>query len=201
MPPPTGKPLRDVREQLFAAAERVLRRDGPTALTSRAVTTEAGCAKGVLHRHFSDFDGFLAELITDRIFHVEKQTGALVARAGERTVVANLTDALGALFGPLTVAVIGLVIFRDGLRDRLRRQRPGGLPLLTEAVAGIADYLTAETTAGRVASETDVSALAANLVGTAHLLYADRTAPPPARSAVERAVATALIGTVLPCPR
>jgi hypothetical protein len=38
---PTGVALRDPREQLFDAAERVLLRDGPSALTSRAVTTEA----------------------------------------------------------------------------------------------------------------------------------------------------------------
>ncbi len=59
---PTGVALRDAREQMFAAAERILLRDGPQALTSRAVTAEAGVAKGVLHRHFADFDAFLAEL-------------------------------------------------------------------------------------------------------------------------------------------
>jgi AcrR family transcriptional regulator len=42
---------------------------GTTALTSRAVTTEAGFAKGVLHRHFADFDAFLAELV---LVHVEQ---------------------------------------------------------------------------------------------------------------------------------
>jgi hypothetical protein len=52
---PTGVALPDPREQLFAAAERILRRAGPQALTSRALTTEAGCAKGVLHRHFAGF--------------------------------------------------------------------------------------------------------------------------------------------------
>jgi len=55
---PTGVAIRDVRAQLFDAAERVLRRDGPSGLTSRAVTAEAGVAKGVLHRHFDDFDAF-----------------------------------------------------------------------------------------------------------------------------------------------
>ena len=54
---PTGVAHPRVREHLFEAAERVLLREGPSALTSRAVTTEAGCAKGVLHRHFADFDG------------------------------------------------------------------------------------------------------------------------------------------------
>ncbi|MER7370837.1 TetR family transcriptional regulator, partial [Nonomuraea wenchangensis] len=50
---PTGVALRDVRQQLFDAAERVLLRAGATGLTSRAVTDEAGVAKGVLHRHFA----------------------------------------------------------------------------------------------------------------------------------------------------
>ena len=64
---PTGVAIRDARAQLFDAAERIMLRGGPNALTSRAVTTEAGVAKGVLHRHFADFDTFLAELVEDRI--------------------------------------------------------------------------------------------------------------------------------------
>src|SRR5919206_3726035 len=96
---PTGVAIRDVREQLFAAAERVLLRSGPNALTSRAVTTEAGCAKGVLHRHFTDFDAFLAGLVMDRIDRIRTQTRSLQALAGTSTVADNLTQALTDLFG------------------------------------------------------------------------------------------------------
>ncbi len=78
---PTGVALRDAREQLFDATERVLLRAGPNALTSRAVTTEAGCAKGVLHRHFADFGTFLAELVLDRIAQIDHQAAALRASA------------------------------------------------------------------------------------------------------------------------
>ena len=53
----------DVRDQLFDAARRVLPRDGTDALTSRAVTNEASVAKGILHRHFADFNTFLASLV------------------------------------------------------------------------------------------------------------------------------------------
>ena len=77
---PTGVAIRDAREQLFDAAERVLLRAGPSALTSRAVTTEAGFAKGVLHRHFADFDAFLAELVLDRIARIDRP-GRRPARA------------------------------------------------------------------------------------------------------------------------
>src|SRR3954447_13637611 len=95
---PTGVALRDPREQLFAAAERVLLRDGPNALTSRAVTTEAGCAKGVLHRHFADFDAFLVELIVDRINRIDRQAEALRAVAGTGSIADHLADALTEVF-------------------------------------------------------------------------------------------------------
>ena len=138
---PTGVAIRDAREQLFDAAERVLLRDGPNALTSRAVTTEAGCAKGVLHRHFADFDAFLAELVLDRIARLDGQAAALRAAAGTGTVAGNLTGALMELFGSVALAIVSLVISRDELRARLRQARPAGIPLLTEATAMIASYL------------------------------------------------------------
>jgi len=45
---PTGIALRHAAEQLFDAAERVLLRDEPSALTSRAVTTEALMEEGLI---------------------------------------------------------------------------------------------------------------------------------------------------------
>src|SRR5882724_7639113 len=149
MPVPTGVAIRDARQQLFDAAERVLLRDGPSALTSRAVTTEAGCAKGVLHRHFTDFDAFLAELVLDRIGALDAQSTALHDSAGTGTVADNLTGALSDLFGSVAVAIVSLVISRDALRARLRRTTPTGVPLLTEATAMFASYLTAERDLGR----------------------------------------------------
>jgi AcrR family transcriptional regulator len=56
---PTGVHLGDARGLLFEAAERVVKRDGVSGLTSRAVTTEAGVAKGVFHRHVPDVDASL----------------------------------------------------------------------------------------------------------------------------------------------
>src|ERR1700678_1616042 len=117
-PMPTGVAIRDPRGQLFDAAERVLLRDGQTALTSRAVTAEAGVAKGVLHRHFADFDAFLTELALDRIAAIGAQADGLQAAAGTGTVAGNLAAALPALFSPAVLALIRLVIARDELRAR-----------------------------------------------------------------------------------
>lgn len=185
---PTGVAIRDVREQLFDAADRILLRAGPSALTSRAVTTEAGCAKGVLHRHFDDFDAFLAEFVLDRVNRMDSQAAALRESAGTGTVVENLTNALIALFGSVAVAIVALVTFRDELRARLRTTWPAGIPVLTEAVGMIAAYLTAERDLGRLLPGTAVDTLAPTLIGTAHLLFADRTGTPPEPGAVRKMV-------------
>jgi AcrR family transcriptional regulator len=189
---PTGVAIRDVREQLFSAAERVLLAGGPHALTSRAVTTEAGCAKGVLHRHFADFDAFLAELVLDRIARVNDQAAALRESAGTGTVADNLAAALTGLFGSVAVAIVALITFRDDLRARLRQAGIAGVPVLTEASAMIAGYLAAERDLGRVAARTDIETLAPTLIGAGHLLFADRTAAPPTQETVRKLVTTVL---------
>jgi AcrR family transcriptional regulator len=195
---PTGVALRDAREQLFSAAERVLLRDGAGALTSRAVTTEAGVAKGVLHRHFADFDAFLAELVLDRIARLDGQAAALRDSAGTGTVAGNLTRALTGVFSSVAVSIIALITFRDDLRARLRQARgtAAGVPLATEAVAMIASYLRAEQELGRIPASADIDTLAPMLIGTGHLLFADRENGPPTAAALERVVTSVIPGGV-----
>jgi AcrR family transcriptional regulator len=191
---PTGVALRDAREQLFDAAERVLLRAGLNALTSRAVTTEAGVAKGVLHRHFTDFDAFLAELVLDRVTRLDSQAATLRESAGTSTVADNLSGALTDLFGPVAVAIVGLIISRDGLRARLRQAGTARIPLLGEATAMIASYLTAERDLGRIATDTDVDTLAPTLIGAAHLLFTSREGIPVEAEAVHKVVTTVIAG-------
>ncbi|NGY63032.1 TetR/AcrR family transcriptional regulator [Lentzea sp. NEAU-D13] len=175
---PTGVHLRDVREQLFGAADRLLVEGGPSALTSRAVTTEAGVAKGVLHRHFDDFDAFLAEFVLDRVDKMDARAKALLGAAGAGTVVDNLAEAITAVFESVAVAIVALVTFRDDLRRRLRDTWPAGIPVLTDAAIMIQDYLARERELGRV-GDLDPEGVAPVLIGTAHLLFVDRDAPPP----------------------
>jgi len=191
---PTGVAMRDAREQLFDAAERVLLRAGPNALTSRAITVEAGCAKGVLHRHFADFDAFLAELVLDRMARIDNQAAALRESAGTGTVPGNLAGALIALFGPLAVAILSLVISRDGLRARLRQAGSAGIPLLAEGTAMIASYLAAERDLGRIAADADVDTLAPTLIGAVHLLFTGWDGTPVTAEAVRKVVSAVIAG-------
>ena len=191
---PTGVAIRDPRRQLFDAADRVLLRDGPAALTSRSVTAEAGVAKGVLHRHFADFDAFLTELALDRIAGISAQADALRDAAGTGTVAGNLAAALPALFSPAVLALIRLVIARDELRARLRAATGSRIPPLTEATALVAGYLTAERDQGRLAAGADIPTLAPTLTGAAHLLFADADGAGPDPAAVTAVVTAVLAG-------
>jgi AcrR family transcriptional regulator len=186
--------IRDARQQLFDAAERVLLRSGPSALTSRAVTTEAGVAKGVLHRHFADFDDFLVELVRDRTARIAGQAEALRSQAGAGTVAGNLAAVLTDVFNSVAVSIVSLVIFRDELRARLRRTWPTGVPLLNDAAAMISAYLAAERDLGRIAQSADVDTIALTLIGSGHLLFAGREGDPPEADAVHKVMSSAIAG-------
>jgi AcrR family transcriptional regulator len=169
---PTGTPIRDVRQQLLASAERVLLRDGPDAVTSRAVTTEAGVAKGILHRHFPDFGTFLATLALNHMERLDTLAMEVRASAGTETPASNLTRALAAALDPSAIGIVSLILSRHELLARLRLTTPTGVPLLAETTKMIAAYLTAERGLGRIAANTDVDTLSVILVGSAHLMAA-----------------------------
>jgi AcrR family transcriptional regulator len=187
---PTGVPIRDVRGQLLDAARSVLLRDGPDALTTRAVTTQAGLAKGILHRHFAGFDTFLASLVLAQIELLEERAEELRASAGSGTVVDNLARALIAALDPNALAIVTLITSRYELLARLRLTTPTGIPLLAETTKMIATYLTAERGLGRLPIQADVDILALVLVGTAHLLLTGRGDAPPQADEISEIVTT-----------
>ena len=121
-----GVAIPEVREQLFAAADRVLARDGPAGLTTRAVTAEAGVANGVLHRHFRDLDDFLASFVASRLQAIADSAAALPGRAGQGSVTGNLTEATVAVFGPNAQALMSLVAAKPELGRRWSTPPTGG---------------------------------------------------------------------------
>jgi AcrR family transcriptional regulator len=164
-----GVAIPELREQLFAATERVMARDGAAGVTSRAITDEAGCAKGVLHNHFDGLDGFLAEFAMDRARRSMALVAGLAALAGQDTVSGNLTSAALAVFGSGVTVAASLVLARPVVMLRMSAVFQAGGPL-GEVETTFAGYLRAEQSLGRVAAGTDPDTLAFSLVGTIHHL-------------------------------
>ncbi|MFF9345818.1 TetR/AcrR family transcriptional regulator [Streptomyces sp. NPDC014734] len=192
---PRGVAIPDPRARLFDAAERVLAREGPAALTSRAITGEAGCAKGLLHAHFDGLDAFVAELVLDRFARAAQRAEALPGRAGLDTVNDNLVLAAHALLSSLDPTVAGLALTRPDASLRIRRALEGGAPGFASIQDAITAYLAAEQRLGRLAGTTDTEAVALALVGTVHhLLMTTWTGAPDPREQAERLVAL-LVGS------
>lgn len=196
-----GVAIPEVREQLFAAADRVLAQDGPAGLTTRAVTAEAGVANGVLHRHFRDLDEFLAAFVASRLDGIADGATALPGRAGHGTVAGNLTEATVAVFGTNAQALMSLVAAKPELGAALEHAtgRVGGLGDIEQHFAA---YLDAEQKLGRVGSAADTETLAFTLLGTVHhLVITRRVDAPGLRQQVQRIVAALIAGLDTDIPR
>jgi AcrR family transcriptional regulator len=189
-----GVAIPEVREQLFAAADRVLAREGPPGLTTRVITAEAGVANGVLHRHFRDLDEFLASFVAGRLQAIADGAAALPGRAGQASISANLTDATVAVFGASAQALISLVATKPELGAVLEHDadRAGGLGDIERYFAA---YLDAEQKLGRIGPGADTETLAFTLLGTAHhLIITRRSGAPDLRQQVQRIVAALVAG-------
>lgn len=195
---PRGVTIPDVPDQLFQAAEQVLLRDGPSGLNSRAITSEAGVAKGVLHNHFTDLDSFLAAFVLDRFRRTVEAAATLPSRAGTGTVVGNLTDAALSVFGSSGSAIISLVTSRPALMLRLQQAVAAGAPSLQTIEEVFAAYLDAEQRLGRIAAAADTETLALALVGTIHHLFVTSQASGPDPRRRVRQVVAALVADPAP---
>lgn len=165
-----GVAIPEVREQLFAAADRVLARTGPAGLTTRAITAEAGVANGVLHRHFADLDAFLTEFASSRLAALAGTAASLPSRAGQASVAGNLTDATLALFDPSALALMNLVAARPELRPAVEHAAAPAGGGISDVEHHFAAYLDAEKALGRIAPGTDTQALSFTLIGAVHHL-------------------------------
>lgn len=186
---PRGVAIPDLRERLFDAAERIVAREGAAGLTSRAVTTEAGCAKGVLHTYFGGVDAFIAELVLDRFAHTAAAAQGLPGRAGQDTVAANLNGVARGLLDSLAPGVVGLAMTSNTTSQQVRDALAEGAPGFAAIQGSLAAYLDAELRLGRLPAGTDTATTALALVGTVHhLLMTGWAGTPDPRGQIERLI-------------
>jgi AcrR family transcriptional regulator len=165
---PRGVAIPEIRQQLFAAVERLIAGEKPSQLTGRAVTREAGVATGLLYAHFADFDDFLAGYAIDRAFQISGEVAGLLQRAGSGTVAGNLSQAVLAMPSGTLLALTRLMAFRPELAAKVEAVLGGGTAGLQAVERAIADYLAAEHQLGRVPATADTEALALTVVAVLH---------------------------------
>lgn len=186
---PRGVAIPEIRQQLFAAAERVIVRDGPGRLSGRAVTGEAGVATGLLYAHFADLDDFLAAYAVDRAFLVSAEAATLRDRAGRGSVAGNLCGAILSIPAPTVLASARLLVARPELTERVHAvlgDKTAGLEAIESAAT---TYLADEQRHDRVSRAADPAALALALVAVFHHLVLTEDSEAEVRTRTRRAIA------------
>lgn len=143
----------DVRQRLVEAARVGVRRDGPDALTTRAVVAEAGVSTGALYHHFPSLDHLLAAVAEDEL------------RAGVARAAAVDPGGAGGPLAWLVEAVVGdvdLAVTVASLRARAEagEDGPAAVARVQAMVAATVGEVVAQARdLGQIEPTLDVEAL------------------------------------------
>lgn len=169
-----------LREYLIATALRMLTEPRAAAPTVREIARAAGVADGVLYNHFSDKEELLAHAVRAHVRAVEHGLGAL-PEPGTRGVEANLRAYLK--HGLALHRAIMPMLSGPGVRPKVLSRFADLVGPGDNWRDHLVRYLHAERDLGRIASDANVDAAAALLVGVCHelvlsLLISDGHASP-----------------------
>jgi AcrR family transcriptional regulator len=155
------------RQQILAAAERVIQDLGIKGATTREIARRAGCAEGSIYRYFPDKQALFHEIVKSQYPQFLDLLQTLPELAGTGTVRKNLeavvVNALG-FYRVITPMVVGAMSDRE-LQEQQRRhfrERQGG-PLVS--IGMVASYLSNERRLGRISERTSPEHLTRLLLG------------------------------------
>jgi AcrR family transcriptional regulator len=158
--------VKDTRERLVDAAERVLRKRGLSHLSTREVARSAGVADGAMYHHFADKNELLLAVLGRPAPHYLEGIRNLPLKVGQNTVEANLRELAWNVYQfhrhalPITCSLFADVELLERHRQIMRANKVG--PAATFEAIRI--YLAAEQRMGRVAAGVDLEALSTLLV-------------------------------------
>jgi AcrR family transcriptional regulator len=158
------------RAKLISATQQVVQTVGYAHTTTRAIAEAAGVAEGTIYRHFPDKVALFFAAALEQDGAVIAELATLPAKAGESSVVDNLTTALERL-ATLREKVIPLELAMRSDPELIERRRTMAPPISPDGPTppeAIAQYLAAEQERGRIRA--DVDCLNAALVLLATLL-------------------------------
>ena len=187
-----------LRASLVEDARRIVTRDGPDALTMRALAVEAGCATGLPYKVFSDRRELVAAVLRAEMDRLADASAELQRRAGTGRVATNLGWFAEMLLDSPAVVLVPEVMGDHALSHAMSgdAQHRGIGPALFETA--IAAYLASEQRAGRITADIDTPAFAFMLAGAVHNLVMSGPAwPRPTRAQLHRHI-TAVAAAITP---
>jgi AcrR family transcriptional regulator len=186
----TAETTETLRVSLIDHARRLVTRDGPTALTMRALATEAGCATGLPYKVFADRHELVVELVHAELDRLRSASEELFSRVGGGTVAKNLTWYSEIILDSPAVALAPEVAGDQALSKAFTAKVHGTGIGPGAFETGFAAYLAAEQRAGRIAPEVDTDAFGFLVAGAIHnLIMSGEAWPRPTRRQLQRRLA------------
>jgi len=154
------------REEIVAAAAKVMREQGYAHATTKVIAQTAGYSEAMLYKHFADKTDLFLSILGDELPALGATIGSLTAHTADATLTDNLTRLTEVALAfyvesfPIAVSLFSSRELLNAHRQRLGEQHGPRLPL-----DGVAGYLRAEARLGRIAADTDFEAVASLLVG------------------------------------
>lgn len=168
-----------LRASLVEHASRLVQRDGPHALTMRALADEAGYAVGLPYTVFANREALVAELVQVEFRGMLEALDGWGAAVGRRTVGQNLMRYARIMLSDRDAPAFVLAdeISDDAFRAAVA-EKADESGLLTSFATAVADYLAAEQRVGRVDAAIDAAAYGFLITGAVHNLLVSGPAYP-----------------------
>jgi AcrR family transcriptional regulator len=165
MEPAVSTSRNQTRERILDAAATVMRDQGLTRATTKAIAAEAGYSEALLYKHFADKHDIYLGVLRERVTGYRDPSELLASATVHANLVASTVQLMGFYVQtfPMSASIFGspelLVGWREGVLAR------GGGP--DWPLRNLRDYLVAERDAERLDAAVDVDAVAVALCGLA----------------------------------
>jgi AcrR family transcriptional regulator len=164
--PARGRPSR--RPQILAATEKLLRSQGLTAVTTRAIAAEAGCSEAAIYVHFKGRLELFLAVLEENLPNLVVSLRELENAAGKSTPHKNLDRVARAIFDfhsrvvPMVCSLFAepalLAAYRDSVLSRAKGPHP--------AIVRMRKYIREEQKLGRLDKKIDADFAACTLMAS-----------------------------------
>ncbi|MBB5854449.1 TetR/AcrR family transcriptional regulator [Amycolatopsis umgeniensis] len=155
------------REEIVAAAAKVMREQGYAHATTKAIARAAGYSEALLYKHFKDKTEIFMSVLTEQLPALGTTLDGLMETAADRPLAANLTRLARITLSfylesfPIAVSLFSSRELLATHRERVTSRRGGpDIPL-----ARVTGYLGEEVRLGRIREDADLDASASLLLG------------------------------------
>ncbi|MEV6911207.1 TetR/AcrR family transcriptional regulator [Amycolatopsis sp. NPDC051071] len=155
------------REEIVAAAAKVMREQGYAHATTKAIAKAAGYSEALLYKHFKDKTEIFLSVLTERLPALGSTLDELMGTASATPLAANLARLARITLSfylesfPIAVSLFSSRELLATHREQVAgRQRGPDVPL-----ARVTEYLGEEARLGRIREGADLEAAASLLLG------------------------------------